>query len=91
MSGSARIRLTDGSELNRFVAVPKGEPDNFVTAAELRGKFDALVEPYLSPDRADALAGAILALDDAADIGSVMRLTRPDEATAPRIVAAGED
>ncbi len=91
MSGSARIRLTDGSELNRFVGVPKGEPDNFMTTAELRGKFDALVGPYLSPARADALAGAILAVDDAADIGSVMRLTRPDEPAAPRIAAAGED
>jgi 2-methylcitrate dehydratase PrpD len=90
MSGSARIRLVDGAELRRFVAVPKGEPDNFMTAAELRGKFDTLVSPYLAPARAEALAGRILELETATGADALLRLTRPDGA-APRLAAAGED
>ncbi|MFQ5953763.1 MAG: MmgE/PrpD family protein [Kiloniellales bacterium] len=90
MSGSARIRLADGSELHRFVAVPKGEPDNFMTQAELRRKFDSLVRPYLSRAQADALAEAILVLETAPNADAVLHLTRPAEA-APRIAAAGED
>lgn len=89
MSGSARIRLVDGGELHRFVAVPKGEPDNFLTAAELRGKFDSLVAPYLAPAQADALCQGILALESVDEVGAVLRLTRPD--AAPRLAAAGED
>jgi len=90
MSGSVRIRLVDGGELRRFVAVPKGEPDNFLTAAELRGKFDTLVSPYLAPARADALCRCIRELESVDAVDAVLRLTRPGDA-APRLAAAGED
>ncbi|HEY5608309.1 MAG TPA: MmgE/PrpD family protein [Alphaproteobacteria bacterium] len=86
MSGSVRIKTTRGA-FETYVRVPKGEPANFLSAAELRAKFDGLAGPYLSGRRRDELAGALLALEQAKDIGAVLRLTRPDQ--PQRIAAAG--
>ena len=60
-----------------FVAAPLGEPENFVSLEQLRAKFDGLAGPYLPPGRVDELATALLAIDDADDVGSVLRLSRP--------------
>jgi 2-methylcitrate dehydratase PrpD len=89
MSGVARVRTRRGV-FEKFVAVAKGEPENFVSIDELRGKFDGLVEPYLSKARRDAAATALLTLEQADDIGAVLRLTRPDRSAAPK-AAAGND
>ncbi|HET9403035.1 MAG TPA: MmgE/PrpD family protein [Burkholderiales bacterium] len=86
MSGSVRIRTARGA-FESYVRVPKGEPANFLTAAELRAKFDGLAGPYLSARRLDELAGALLALEQAKDIGAVLRLSRPEQ--PQRISAAG--
>ena len=89
-SAVARVRTQRG-DFEAFVAIPKGEPDNFMTTAELRAKFDGLVGPYLPPFRADKLATRLLALHKEDDINEVLRLTRPvpDEVPA-EVQAAGE-
>jgi 2-methylcitrate dehydratase PrpD len=84
MSGSVRIKTPRGA-FETYVRVPKGEPANFLTAAELRAKFDGLTGPYLSARRRDELAGALLALEQAKDIGALLRLTRPDLASGRRV------
>ena len=84
MSGSVRIKTARGA-FETYVRVPKGEPGNFLTAAELRAKFDGLTGPYLSARRRDELAGALLALDQAKDIGLLLRLTRPEAASGRRV------
>jgi 2-methylcitrate dehydratase PrpD len=84
MSGSVRIRTTGGT-FETYVRVPKGEPANFLSAAELRAKFDGLVAPYLSARRRDELAGALLALEQVKDVGALLRLTRPDETAGRRV------
>jgi 2-methylcitrate dehydratase PrpD len=86
MSASVRIRTPRGAH-ETYVRVPKGEPANFLSAAELRAKFDGLAAPYLSAARRDELAGALLALDEARDVGALLRLTRAGE-TTPRRAAA---
>jgi 2-methylcitrate dehydratase PrpD len=86
MAGSVKIRTARGT-FETYVRVPKGEPANFLTAAELRAKFDGLAGPYLTARRRDELAAAILALEQAKDIGAVLRLARPDQ--PQRIAAAG--
>ena len=68
--------------------VPKGEPDNFMTAGEARSKFDDLVSPYLDPARREALATALLTLDQATSVGPMLELTRSEPAA---LRAAGED
>lgn len=39
------------SEYETYVRVPKGEPANFLTQAELRAKLDGLTAPYLPAAR----------------------------------------
>ena len=74
-----------------FVAIPKGEPDNFLTADELRAKFDGLVGPYLPAPRVVELASRLLTINSEDDINEVLRLTRPVPAEVmAAITAAGE-
>jgi len=87
---SARVEVRTGrGSFETVVAIPKGEPETFLAAEELRAKFDGLVGPYLSVDRRDQLAEALLAIEAAPDIGDVVKLTRSDRAV-PLRMAAGE-
>lgn len=90
MSGVARIHTGKG-RFEKLVVVPRGEPGNFLSAQELRAKFDGLVSPYLSPERRDALADALLALEAVADVSSVLELSRPDLAVPIRAAGSGDD
>ncbi len=89
MSGVARIHTGRG-RFEKFVATPKGEPENFPTPDELRAKFDGLVGPYLAPPRVDALAQALLALDQTENLSTLLRLSRPEPAGSFKM-AAGEN
>jgi 2-methylcitrate dehydratase PrpD len=84
MGGRVEIRTRRGT-FETHVRVPKGEPANFLSAAELRAKFDGLTAPYLSARRRNELAGALLALEQAQDIGALLRLTRPEKASGRRV------
>ena len=88
MSASVRIKTTRG-EFETYVRVPKGEPANFLSAAELLAKFDGLAGPYLSAPRREVFAQALLALDEAQDIGALLRLARPDAERDRRVASAG--
>ncbi|NIQ94983.1 MAG: MmgE/PrpD family protein, partial [Desulfuromonadales bacterium] len=52
-------------DFETFVTVPKGEPANFLTDEEFRGKFDGLCQPYLDGDGIERLADAVLSLEQA--------------------------
>ncbi len=76
MSGVVRVRTADGS-FERFVRIPKGEPENFPSDAELRNKFDTLVTPYLANDQANALAEGLLHLEQSNNVDSLLALSVP--------------
>jgi 2-methylcitrate dehydratase PrpD len=76
MSGKLTIRAR-GQEFVQFVAVPRGEPGNFLTETELRAKFHGLADQVLGAGRAAQLADAVLGLASAADVNGVMRLGAP--------------
>lgn len=76
MSGKVTIRAR-GQSFTRKVVVPKGEPANFLTEAELRSKFAALCDAVLGAERARQLADAVLSLDRAPDVNGLMRLGAP--------------
>ncbi len=88
MGARAQVRTKRGT-FDTLVAIAKGEPEAFLTADELRAKFDGLVGPYLPAARLDDLAAALLSLETANDIGEVLRLTRSGS-TVPLTVAAGK-
>ncbi len=87
MSGSVRIKTARGA-FETYVRVPRGEPANFLSAAELRAKFDGLAGPYLPARRRDEIAGALLALEQVKDVGALLRLARPEKAGGRRVAAA---
>ncbi len=89
LSGSVRVSTRRGT-LESFVAVPKGEPETFPTADEVRAKFESLARPCLSALRIDALAQALMSLDEASDIGALLSLTRGAGAP-PLKMASGDD
>lgn len=84
MSATVRIATARGT-FETYLRVPKGEPANFLSGLELRAKFDGLTGPYLTARRRDELANAILALEQATDMGALLRLTRPDQAIGRRV------
>jgi len=79
MSGKVTIRAR-GKDYVRKVVVPKGEPDNFLTEAELRAKFHGLADAVLGADKAAKLADAVLAIDRGNDVGALIRLSVPTSA-----------
>lgn len=66
-----------GQVFERMVVVPKGEPDNFLSEAELRAKFAGLTERVLGAAGAKRLADAVLAIDQASAIAPLIRLAEP--------------
>jgi len=76
MAGRTTVETARGS-FTAKVVVPKGEPGNFMTEAELAAKFHGLADAILSPARASALAAAVLALDSAPHVASLSRHAGP--------------
>ena len=75
---SAKVTLRARGETHtRLVVVPKGEPTNFLTDAELRAKFHGLASPVLGDARASQLADAVLAIDTAPNLAALMRFGAP--------------
>ena len=76
MSGKVTIRAR-GQDFIKKVVIPKGEPANFLTEAELRAKFHGLADAVLGHERAVQLADAVLNLDKSGDVNAMMRLGAP--------------
>ncbi len=91
MSGLAKIKLRSGKILEKMVVVPKGEPENFMTAEELRAKFDGLTGPYLSDKRRDELADKLLKFHQVDDVHAVLRLTVPESEAGLKVASGGHD
>jgi 2-methylcitrate dehydratase PrpD len=76
MAGKLTLRAA-GQTHARLVVAAKGEPENFLTAEELRAKFAGLTDAVLGADRAARLADAVLALPTAPGVGAMIRLATP--------------
>jgi len=76
MSGSVRIQTKSG-DYEAFIDCPKGEPDNFMSEAEFRDKFQGLAGPYLGPEQGGKLIDSLLSLEDANRVESVLALGKP--------------
>lgn len=72
MSGKLTVRAR-GQSFSRTVIVPKGEPENFLTEAELRAKFSGLADAVLGREAAAALAETIGGLDRLNDLSPLLR------------------
>lgn len=76
---SARVILTtvDGRRLAHKVTVPRGDPGNALSDAELNDKFRRLAERRLAPATIDAMIERAWALPSLEDVGAAFRLPTP--------------
>jgi 2-methylcitrate dehydratase PrpD len=72
-----RVTLTDGRVLLAEALTNKGDTEDPYTAAEVAEKFIDITTPHLGPDRASALAQAVLTLDQAATLSHLLELGSP--------------
>jgi 2-methylcitrate dehydratase len=70
------ITTADGHRLGEVCDIPRGHPDNPMTDAEVREKFDGLVARVLPPARSAELADRLWGLAEAASLEPVGRLLR---------------
>jgi len=76
MAGKLTVRAR-GQDHVKLIKIAKGEPENFLTEAELRAKFHGLADAVLGRERAEQLADAVIGLDKAPDVNALMRLGAP--------------
>jgi 2-methylcitrate dehydratase PrpD len=88
MGGLVRVHTGRGA-FEKMVVIARGEPENFLSAAEMRAKFDDLTGPYLGESDRERLANALLSLDACTDLRGVLALTRSKQDTHLRV--AGSD
>jgi 2-methylcitrate dehydratase PrpD len=74
VAGRVTVQTRAGQTLSEFVPVPKGEPENPLTPADLRAKFDGLVEAHIGAGRAASLFDWILRLEDQSDLAEYFNL-----------------
>ena len=68
--------LINGQGFEKFVSIPKGEPDNFVSEEGIRAKFAGLWQSNLNEQDANKSATSILALEEANSVSSFMAFAR---------------
>jgi 2-methylcitrate dehydratase PrpD len=88
MGGIVRVHTGRGN-FEKMVVIAKGEPENFLTGAEMRAKFDDLTRPYLDEAARDGLADALLNLDACTDLRALLARTRSDPGAHLKV--AGSD
>ncbi|MDZ4831583.1 MAG: MmgE/PrpD family protein [Phycisphaerae bacterium] len=69
------ITTTGGKSFTKRVDVPKGDPRDPMTEAEIGVKFHALGDGVIGRDRCTKLAEAILKLDECKDVRTLLPLT----------------
>lgn len=73
--GELRITLRDGRVLHEVQEHNLGSPENPMSEAQLRAKFDDNASAVLDGDARDRLAGTMAAVDDLEDVSAITRLT----------------
>lgn len=76
MAGKATVKTARGT-FSVLVDMPKGEPANFMTVEEFRGKFSGLAAPYLSEDGANRFADLIMGLEAQNSVSAVLAAGKP--------------
>lgn len=77
VGGRVTVKTRSGQSLSEFVPIPKGEPEHPMTRADLRAKFNGLVEPYLGAAGATRLFEWILTLEDHPSLDEYFDLATP--------------
>jgi 2-methylcitrate dehydratase PrpD len=77
---TVEVELANGQTFSETVELPRGEPEDPLTPAELDAKFLPLASASLGTDRASALNRELRRLDSAANVQPILALGRGPEA-----------
>lgn len=69
------ITTTDGKSFSKRVDVPKGDPRDPMTAEEIGVKFHALGDSIIGKGKCDALAKAVLAMENIANVRELVAMS----------------
>lgn len=70
---SAKVKIHAGDEsYERFVQIPKGEPENFMSGDEFLFKFNSLCAPYMTDGDMARLSDSILSLESRNNIAEAL-------------------
>ena len=70
---SAKVRIIyDDVTYERFIEIPRGEPDNFMSDEQFLKKFNGLCAPYMTAIELEAVSAKILSLETAATVTAVL-------------------
>jgi len=83
IAATVAVETTDGRTHEAFVPVPRGEPETFLSADELRAKFAALVTPVIGQAQEARLFQAVTQLDERS-VAEVFAAAAPAGAPARR-------
>ena len=76
---SAKVKIVvDGVQHEKFIKIPKGEPENFMSDNEFKSKFISLTEPYLSSKRIDQLTDLMMRMENVNTVNSIFELSQVD-------------
>ncbi len=69
------LKQTDGKTFTSQIDYPKGSIQNPMSDAELLAKFTSLASPVVGAARAATLADALMNIEKAANVSTVLKLT----------------
>ena len=69
------IQTNNGLSFKADITYPKGDPENALTWDELKEKFKGLVQPIISPSRANEIIGMVDSLEDLENVRELAELT----------------
>jgi 2-methylcitrate dehydratase PrpD len=76
---SAKVKIiVNGEKHEKFIKIPKGEPENFMSDDEFISKFTSLTEPYLSSQRIEKLTDLMMRMDNVNTVNSIFELSQID-------------
>jgi 2-methylcitrate dehydratase PrpD len=78
------VRLKNGTQFEKHVRFPKGDPENPLTWQELSAKFQSLAERVFPATRCAQISDSVRNLNSSAKLADIWKLTsRPDSLSLP--------
>jgi len=71
---TVQVCLRDGTEFSSHVDYPRGSPDRPLSEAEFSQKFDALLEPHISPETTRELWKLVKGIENLGDVSEIVEM-----------------
>jgi 2-methylcitrate dehydratase PrpD len=78
------VRLKNGTQFEKHIRFPKGDPENPLTWPELSAKFQSLASRVFPASRCEQISNSVREMHLSTKLGDIWKLTsRPDSLSAP--------